>query len=572
MKYDSEEVKKVNIKEPVVIAVGTSGFAGDIFCGGVRRVLNNNNYKIASFSYQKDNITQISRADDEVVDEFLKNVIMPRVVSDAGQKLSNIQAMKNLRNLNIISHNFGSDLVERSFKKAKQSMKQIGYSENVCDEILKQSFHLSYNSSLDEKLKEKNATTMEILEKDSNLYGERYQKYFKELNIRKEYLKAGVLIKKKNDLILATNNLIGEDVEKLYEQAENELEQIFGKKPESERDEEFELTLYELYLSMFGPIKRIEKNARINAITEAIRRAMQTSVDNALKHKNDERALIPDFDEDKVEEEVKEVVEEENNSDFEDEQEKLFRYKNFGKPLTESMKEFGITYFQLINGLVENIDEFLEYATTYNDEIVDINFEGTDLNMDMLKLNLNANQLNQRIQEEDVLLDCECGKEMLGIIMENGESFSSFEDNVDKQQAWIQNSAMAMRINQKYPKNNIVYKLIKDETDNTKNFINVESGLMFDGGPFSSVEDAQKHRVSSIKGDFILSEKQTRVILNLAIATKTPFENIKLPPNLSLNKSVLMFEAGITKNGKLVNQKTSKEENKPIIEREFNNE
>ena len=570
MKCNSEEVKKINIKEPIIIAVGTSGFAGDIFCGGVRRVLNNNNYKIASFSYQKDNITQISRADDEVVDEFLKNVIMPRVVSDAGQKLSNIQAMKNLRNLNIISHNFGSDLVERSFKKAKQSMKQIGYSENVCDEILKQSFHLSYNSHLDEELKEKTATTMEILEKDSSLNGKSYQQYFEELNIRKEYLKAGVLRRKKNDLILATNNLIGEDVEKLYEQAENELEKIFKKMPE--RDEKFELTLYELYLSMFGPNKRIEKNLRINAITEAIRRAIQNSVDDAMKNKNDERALIPDFDKDKVEEEVEEVIEEENNSNFEDEQEKLFRYKNFGKPLTESMKEFGITYFQLINGLVENIDEFLEYATTYNEEVVDIDFEGTDLNMDMLKLNINANQLNQKIMEEDSLLDSECGKEMLGIIMENGESFSSFEENTDKQQAWIQNSAMAMRINQKYPKNNIVYKLIKDETDNTKNFINVESGLMFEGGPFSNVEDAQKHRVSSIKGDFILSEKQTRVILNLAIATKTPFENIKLPPNLSLNKSVLMFEAGITKNGKLVNQKTSKEENRPIIERELKNE
>ena len=566
MKYNSDEIKNINIKEPVVLVVGASGFAGEVFCGGVKKILDNS-YNIVPFSYRKDSHTKIDEADDELVKDFSKNVIMPRVVSESGQKLSNVLAMKNLRNLNIISHNLGSSLVEKSFKQAKQDMKKAGFGDNVCDEMLKQCFHISYNSPLEENLKEKSATTLELLEKDSNLFGEKYDKYFKELNIKQEYLKAGVLRRRKNDLILATNNLLGENNEKLYEEAELQLEQIFDKMPE--RDEDFELVLYELYLSMFGPSKKIEKNPRINVLTDLVRRAIQNSVEDAMKNKKDEMAFVPNFDEEKAEEDLEEIIEEENSSEFEEEQEKLFKYKNFGKPLTESMKEFGITYFQLINGLVEDIDEFMEYATTYNGEIVDIDFEGTDLNMDLLRINLEQNNLNQKIQDEDYLLDCGCGKEMLGIIMEDGESFNSFEDDVDMQKEWMQNSAMAMRINQKYPKNNIVYKFIKNDSDSTKNYINVESGLMFEGGPFDSVEDAKKHTVSSIKGDFILSEKQTRVILNLAIATKTPIENIVLPPNLSLNKNVLMFEAGITKDGKIVNQKTSKEPNKPIKEPEL---
>ncbi|MBR1925448.1 MAG: hypothetical protein IJ837_01165 [Clostridia bacterium] len=566
MEYNSDEIKSINTKKPVVLVVGASGFAGDVFFGGVKKILDNS-YNIVPFSYKKDSYTKVDEPDEELVKDFSKNVIMPRVMSGSGQKLSNVLAMKNLRNLNIISHNFGSDLVEKSFKQAKQDMKNLGYSNNVCDEILKQCFHISYNSPLEEKLKEKTATTFELLEKDSNLFGEKYDKYFKEQNITQTYLKAGVLKRRKNDLILATNNLIGEKNKKLYEEALVELEQIFNKMPE--RDENFELVLYELYLSMFGPNKNLEKNSRINAITDFIRRAIQNSVKNALNSNNDEMAFVPNFDEEKAEENLEEIIKEENNSNFEDEQEKLFRYKNFGKPLTESMQEFGITYFELINGMVLNIDEFLEYATTYNGEVVDIDFEGTDLNMDMLRINLEQHRLNQKIQDEDYLLDCECGKEMLGIIMEDGESFNSFENNVDMQKDWIRNSAIAMKINQKYPKNNIVYKFVKNGSDSTKNFINIESGLMLEGGPFDSVEEAKRHQVSSIKGDFVLSEKQTRVILNLAIATKTPFENILLPPNLSLNKNVLMFEAGITKDGKVVNQKTSKKPNKPIKEREL---
>lgn len=71
-------------------------------------------------------------------DSVLNNVVLPRLQSQDGKKLSPEQAMHNMRNLMFFAHSYGGILADILDKKITHNMKKIGYSDEECNQIQKQ--------------------------------------------------------------------------------------------------------------------------------------------------------------------------------------------------------------------------------------------------------------------------------------------------------------------------------------------------------------------------------------------------------------------------------------------------
>lgn len=520
---DCSELKSDDV---TIITIGSKS-TSDAFLFGVANLLSQNSKNkldVYSLDFEENN-AKIEENSQNLVENFAKSVIMPRLFKKNGKPYSSDEARMNMRGLNFLTYDNGSDLVEQSINYCKEQMIKAGVSENVCNLIFKNSFHMALNPS--GAINQESLLTTVCFDEIKNSTAKR-RYYFN--NDENSYLGAGKFCQSDNKLCLVANNFVGEK-QALFE------EKGFGEELNNQEQDK-NIKNIELLLQN----KMFQQNSpRAQMLHKMMKRCLALSIQNFLENKYGKH-FMQFCTLEEIELSLNEFLQEQNASLFENEQEKMWQYKNFGKPILETMEEFGITYHQLINGEVENIEEFLEAAQTYEGEIVEIDFEGTDLNLNMLILNLDQNNLHERIYDEMYLRDHGCGLNNLGIIMQDGSSFSSDMEGINEQKEWISDSAIAMKINRKPITNNIVYKLHTNPNTPAKNEIVIESGFIFRGENFEDVQDLRMHQVCSTNGDYELSAKQTRVILNLAIATKTPFENIKMPPQMMLNRSVLLDE------------------------------
>lgn len=81
-----------------------------------------------------------------------------------------------------------------------------------------------------------------------------------------------------------------------------------------------------------------------------------------------------------------------------------------------------------------------------------------------------------------------------------------------------------------------------------ENHITVKIGKRFKNGDYGSIDELKKNIVQSADGGCQLTEEQTRIILNEAVAARVPFSNIKLDNGIKFNQKVLDNEIDIDEN------------------------
>ena len=75
--------------------------------------------------------------DEEQLEEFIDKYLAP-LISNKGQKIDCMQAMKNMRNVNIMPYCDATVLVQRIEENLINKMKDLGYTEEECDKIQSQ--------------------------------------------------------------------------------------------------------------------------------------------------------------------------------------------------------------------------------------------------------------------------------------------------------------------------------------------------------------------------------------------------------------------------------------------------
>jgi hypothetical protein len=75
--------------------------------------------------------------EDERIDAFVTQYLLP-LISDNGAKIDCVQAMKNMRNVNIMSYCDGTLRAQAIEEKLINKMKEFGYSDEECEKIQSQ--------------------------------------------------------------------------------------------------------------------------------------------------------------------------------------------------------------------------------------------------------------------------------------------------------------------------------------------------------------------------------------------------------------------------------------------------
>ena len=93
---------------------------------------------IRFLSIKLDNKSQDRKiTEDERIDLFVTQYLLP-LISSNGTKIDYIQAMKNMRNVNIMSYCDGTLVVQNIEKKLLDKMQELGYSDEECEKIQSQ--------------------------------------------------------------------------------------------------------------------------------------------------------------------------------------------------------------------------------------------------------------------------------------------------------------------------------------------------------------------------------------------------------------------------------------------------
>lgn len=74
---------------------------------------------------------------EERIDSFVTQYLVPLIAND-GQKIDSIQAMKNMRNVNMMSYCDGTLLVQAIEKNLINKMQELGYTDEECKKIQSQ--------------------------------------------------------------------------------------------------------------------------------------------------------------------------------------------------------------------------------------------------------------------------------------------------------------------------------------------------------------------------------------------------------------------------------------------------
>lgn len=112
------------------------------------RTRDNAGAKIDLEDFQVSFLSIKGQEDEEIIEEFVNKYFLPLVSKDE-DKIQLAEAMKNVRNINIISYCDGTDRIKAIIEVLNRRMEEIGYGEHECLDILSQACLFSIATEVD---------------------------------------------------------------------------------------------------------------------------------------------------------------------------------------------------------------------------------------------------------------------------------------------------------------------------------------------------------------------------------------------------------------------------------------
>ncbi|MBR1925449.1 MAG: hypothetical protein IJ837_01170 [Clostridia bacterium] len=322
--FEIVKTSKLSENKPIILCLGgqyvLSPRTANGLCKFCLNIMNkdakNSDFDVFSVIYGTDFDDMKGNLSKDEITELCESVFISRVKNENNQKLSTEQAMKNMRQVNILSHCYGQIALNQIVDEAEQRMESLGYSKKECKNILSQCFNISYAPQIDSR--NDYITTFEFMSLKDSVFNKNYESFYtQKMGKPPQFLGAGELLvdDEKNILTFITNSFLGED-EKLLGTDEHMITTL-------KRDENFELV--EDWKNEQNRTKAL-KNPRTNIISMSLGFAMNLAVENSIKNqKND--VFLPLFQPQKLKSFIKPFVDEQNKMPFEKKQKNLYDQK-----------------------------------------------------------------------------------------------------------------------------------------------------------------------------------------------------------------------------------------------------
>lgn len=319
--FEIVETFELSENKPIVLCLGGQYVLSPRMANGLckfclnimNKDVENSGIDVYSVIYGTDVDDMRGNLSKEEITELAESVFVSRVVNKDNKKLGIEKAMKNMRQVNILSHCYGQIMIDQIVNEAKQKMEKLGYSEQECKKILSQCFNISYAPNMNSR--NDCITTFEFMSLKDSVFKKAYEIFYtKKMGESPKFLGAGELLVDDNKKILSfiTNSFLGED-EKLLSTDEHMITTL-------KRDENWELV--EERLNEKNQTKTL-KNPRTNIISMSMGFAMSLAVENSIKNqKND--VFLPLFQPEKLKSYIQPFVDEQNKMPFEQEQKTLY--------------------------------------------------------------------------------------------------------------------------------------------------------------------------------------------------------------------------------------------------------
>ena len=518
--WDNVEVQDIPLTKPIILCFGGNTVVSDKFANGMAKIAEqflgvstkSKFVDIYSLRYAYENIELIDNNGNKVkekigvvsnkeVEELSEELFLKRVVNKNNKKLSLERASKNMRNINILSHSFGEEVVKRIIEHtATQMQEKYGYTMEDTKNILGQVLHISYGPK---KNQNRYSTNFEFKSFSDEEFGKAYKaEYIKDVNAQIPYLGCGELSLKNNTLTLYAESF------------------------EAKQEESTEHVLQ--------TIRRADnwfvKNHRADTISKCLSLTLAMGVLNSKENKK-HKQFVPLPNVEDIKDLIQPVLERENKSFFELKQREIWQQKmeerlknqiDFNKLLELN----NITEKQLVNGKVK-INNILKKASSIkypNNFIKDI-FD---------KQILIDDNLSDKILSLDEMQSKNLKYSIKGMVLKNGICALGGEN---------ENDAINLKCNQQKLDNSIRY-FLKRYKDSYKNKLIIKKGFDFENKEYSTINELKDSIVNNVE-NIQLTAQQTRVVCNLLFASKTPFTGLELEEGLKLNESVINNEISI---------------------------
>ena len=533
--WENVEVQDIPLTKPIILCFGGNAVISDKFANGMAKTTEqflgvstkSKFVDIYSLRYAYENIElvdnngnkvkeKIGVVSNEEIEEIAEQLFLSRVVNKNDKKLSVEQASKNMRNVNILSHSFGEDVVKRIIEHtATQMQEKYGYTMEDTKDILGQVLHISYGP----KKNENNYTTnFEFKSFSDEEFGKAYKaEYIKDINAQIPYLGCGELSLKNNTLTLYAESFVG----KKEDYTDHLIQTV-------RRDDNWTV-----------------ENHRADTISKCLALTLAMGVLNSKENKK-RKQFVPLPNAEDIKDLIQPVLDRENKSFFELKQREIWQQKMEERlknqiDFNELLELNNITEKQLVNGKVK-INDIIKNASSikYPNNFIQDVFD---------KQILIDNNLSGKVLSLDEMKSKNLKYSVKGMILKNGICALGGED---------ENDAINLKCNQQNLDNSIRYSL-KRFKDSYKNKLIIKKGFDFENKEYSTINELKDSVVSNVE-NMQLTAQQTRVICNLLSASKTPFTGLELEEGLELNESVINNEISINEYEQVNSVSTKKNE------------
>ena len=536
--WEDVTLEDISSGEPIILCFGGNGTITKEFANGIAKIAKSllgtqseknyvDTYSIY-YNYDKSQeknqnkdpkATKTGSLFERDIEEITRKLFIPRVTDKEGNRLSVMEASKNMRNVNILAHCYGEIIADRIAEKTADIMKtELKYSEDEVKQTLSQILSVSYAPY---GPRNRYTTNFEVKSLNDKEFGFNYEiEIFK--NDDERYVGIGEFKEKDNTLSFYTSSLFGEEG-RLINPEFNDHNSL----SELSRDRNWQ-----------------NDNKRTDPISRTMALALALGVTSSRQQKiRGEFVPLPDIHE--LKKFLQPEIEEAKNSKFEQKDKEIWDYRQNEVSFDQLLKLHNVTEKDIINNKVS----YSKISYGFKKVVIDENSPFAKINSsyftDFLGKRVIDKSKAKNLDSMEAIVVNLCKNAQSGIILHDGDLECLKSDSKQSKNKWLEQVLMKIKLSDKNLDDSVIFDIAKDKD---KSKIKVHQGVDFEKKEFESVQDMFSS-LKKAKQSETLSENQTRVLLNMAQNRDIALQDIILPKGVSLDSKVLKNEVEISKNG-----------------------
>ena len=315
--YVDVDLNKISIKGPTVLCLGGNYVVGRKLSNGLAKFVfnlinttpKNKNLDVYSLMYGSyDNNPMAASVSMEEIDNIANNLFVPLVFKN-GKRIDTKSAQKNMRNITIVSHCYGTDVANVLSCMIGDKMMKLGYSKQEVVSILKQVTNIAYAPH-----QAKIFPLFSVI--DFYSLKDKYKNFYPKLKkANKELFAASKLDKKENHLTVVVDSLLGnfEDGEVFDEHTIDLLNRNEDWKLRPTTEENKQTDLQKQFIKNHSNKTKEELFSRADCISQCFGLCVAESVSNSFENNKTDELLKIDLE--KLETNIMSFVESQSNKE-----------------------------------------------------------------------------------------------------------------------------------------------------------------------------------------------------------------------------------------------------------------